>query len=169
VTHPLTVTALGDLEVTMQRRFDAPRELVFDAWTKPELLRQWLGVFGGWAMPICEIDLRVGGRYRYVWRNEEGAEMGVGGTYENVVRPHRIVCRERFDEPWYAGEALVTNALEEVDGGTLCILTMHYESKEARDMVLASPMESGVAAGFLALDRLLANGPSTQPIKKGQS
>ena len=155
MTRSLTITALGELEIVMQRTFDAPRQHVFDAWTQPELLQQWLGVRGGWTMPVCEIDLRVGGVYRYVWRNEGGDEMGVRGEYRKIVAPECIVCTEVFDDPWYAGEALITNVLEEADGATLCTLTMRYESKETRDMVLASPMESGVAEGYLVLDKLL--------------
>lgn len=155
MSHPLTLTARGELELVMTRTFDAPRQFVFDAWTKPELLKQWLGVRGGWTMPVCEIDLRVGGSYRYIWRHEDGREMGLRGVYRKVSPPDCIVCTERFDDPWYEGEALVTNVLEEVDGATTCTLTMHYDSKQTRDMVLASPMESGVAEGFDVLDTLL--------------
>ncbi len=155
MTNPLKVTPLGELEIVMTRVFHAPRPLVFDCWTKPELLQQWLGVRGGWTMPVCKIDLRVGGAYRYVWRNEGGNEMGVRGEYRKIIVPELVVCTERFDDPWYAGEALITNALEEIAGTTTCTLTMHYESRETRDMVLASPMESGVAEGYAVLDQLL--------------
>lgn len=155
MTNPLTSTALGELEIVMERTFNAPVQLVFDAWTKPELLRQWLGVRGGWTMPICEIDLRVGGNYRYLWRHLEGKEMGVRGVYRKIAAPDCIVCTENFDDPWYAGEALITNVLEEVDGVATCTLTVHYESRETRDMVLASPMESGVRDGYAMLDKLL--------------
>ena len=155
MTNELEVKALGELEVVMTRTFDAPRPLVFDAWTKPELLRQWLGAFGGWTMPVCEIDLWVGGAYRYVWKNENGTEMGVSGVYRKIVVPECIVATERFDDAWYPGEALLTHVLTERDGRTTSTLTMHYESKEARDVVLASPMESGVVAGYEVLDGLL--------------
>ncbi len=155
MTHPLTVAAPGELEVELTRRFEAPRQLVFDAWTRPELLRQWLGVRGGWTMPLCEIDLRAGGGYRYVWRHASGQEMGVRGVFREIAAPERVVCTEKFDDPWYEGEALVTNALSEVDGGTLGTLTLRYGSKETRDGVLASPMESGVAEGYAVLDELL--------------
>lgn len=155
MTTPLKITALGELEIIMTRTFDAPRELVFEAWTKPELLKQWLGVRDGWSMPVCEIDLRVGGRYRYVW-TKDGMEMGVGGEYHKIVVPECIVCTEAFDEAWYAGEALITNVLVESGNATVCRLTMHYESKETRDMVLASPMESGITEGYAMLDKLLA-------------
>ena len=171
MTDALTITALGELEVVMTRSFDAPRPLVFDAWTKPELLQQWLGVRGGWTMPVCEIDLRVGEIYRYVWKDESGAEMGVGGEYRKIVVPELIVTTEKFDDPWYVGEALITHVLEEADGTTTSTVTMRYESKASRDIVLASPMESGVAEGYAMLDKLLTRiadsqqraGTSTQP------
>src|ERR1700720_367482 len=97
----LQVTAQSDREIVMTRVFDAPRNLVFDAWTKPELLKRWLGVFGGWALAVCEIDLKVGGAYRYVWRGPDSAEMGMGGVYREIVPAERIVCTEVFDESWY--------------------------------------------------------------------
>lgn len=157
MTHPLQIAAQGDLEVVMKRVFSAPRPMVFDAWTKPELLRQWLGVRGGWTMPICEIDLRVGGAYRWVWRNAEGAEMGVGGVYREVEFPERLVSTERFDDAWYPGEALTTLVLEAEGDQTVSTLTIRYDSAEARDIVLASPMESGVSEGYEVLDGLLAS------------
>ena len=156
MSSPLSMTAQGDRELVMTRRFRAPRQLVFDAWTKPEHLKRWLGVQGGWIMSLCEIDLRVGGGYRYLWRNEDGKEMGARGAYREVISPARIVCTETFDDPWYEGEALLTNALEEVDGVTTCTLTIRYGSTETRDSVLASPMESGLSEGFAKLDELLA-------------
>src|SRR5207237_8315257 len=101
----LKVTAQSDREIVMTRVFDAPRNLVFDAYTKPELLRRWLGILGGYSMPVCEVDLRVGGTYRFVWRGPDGAEMGVRGVYREVVRPERRVHTEKFDEAWYPREA----------------------------------------------------------------
>ena len=139
----------------MTRIFDAPRSLVFDAWTKPELLQQWLGVFGGFTMPVCDVELRVGGTYRYVWEGPEGMKMGVRGEYRDIEAPVRIVATERYDEAWYAGEALITHVLEEVDGKTTSTITMHYESTAARDAVLASPMKDGFGAGCAGLDQLL--------------
>ncbi len=98
----------GQREIIMTRVFDAPRDLVFDALTKPDLVKRWLLGPPGWSMPVCEIDLKVGGKYRYVWRNEDGREMGMGGTYREIVRPAKLVHTELFDEARYAGESLNT-------------------------------------------------------------
>lgn len=157
-THrPLTVTAVGDLELVMAREFTAPRSLVFDAWTKPELLKRWLGVRAGWTMPICEIDLRVGGKYRWVWRKDsKDLEMTVRGVYREIVAPERIVCTENFDDPWYPGEALDTCTFEEQDGKTISKIVMRFETKEGRDGVLTSPMDRGVEESYVVLDELLA-------------
>jgi uncharacterized protein YndB with AHSA1/START domain len=153
----LQVTTRGEREIVMTRVLDAPRTLVFDAFTKPELVRQWLLGPPGWSMPVCEIDLRVGGKYRYVWRRDkDGTEMGMGGVYREVVIPERIVSTEEFDEAWYPGEAVGTLVLVEQDGKTTVTQTVLYESRETRDAVLKSPMESGVAASYDRLEELLA-------------
>jgi uncharacterized protein YndB with AHSA1/START domain len=145
----------GDREIIMTRLFDAPRELVFDALTKPELVKRWLLGPPGWSMPVCQIDLKVGGAYRYVWRNEDGREMGMGGKYTEIVRPERIVNTELFDEAWYEGESLNTWALTEEEGRTTLRVTMRYGSQKARDGVLESGMETGVAASYDRLDEIL--------------
>jgi uncharacterized protein YndB with AHSA1/START domain len=154
----LEVTTPSDREIAMTRVFDAPRTLVFDAHTKPELVKRWLGVRAGWSMPVCEIDLRVGGRYRYVWQQDSnGARMGMGGVYREIVRPERIVATEAFDESWYPGEAIDTTTLVERGGKTTLTITVQYQSKEARDGVLKSPMATGVAEGYDTLAELLAS------------
>jgi uncharacterized protein YndB with AHSA1/START domain len=152
----LQVTTPSEREIAMTRVFDAPRHLVFEAYTRPELLRQWLGVHAGWRMEVCEIDLRVGGAYRYVWRALDGGVMGMRGTYREVVVPERLVATEVFDEPWYPGDAESRVTFAEAAGRTTLTLTVRYASKAARDGVLRSPMEQGVAAGFDALERMLA-------------
>ncbi len=152
----MTVTTPSDREIALTRVLDAPRHLVFEAYTRPELLQRWLGVQAGWSWAVCEVDLRVGGAYRYVWRGPDGAEMGMGGVYREVVPPERIVATEKFDQSWYPGEAVSTVTLVERDGRTTLTLTVRYESREARDAVLKSPMEQGVAAGFDKLAALLA-------------
>lgn len=151
----LVVTTPSDREIAMSRTFNAPRSLVFDAYTKPELVKRWLGVFGGWSLDICEIDLRVGGTYRYVWRGPDGVSMGMGGEYREVVAPERIAATEQFDDPWYEGEAVGTVTLEELGGKTTMTQTVLYASKAIRDAVLQSPMKEGVTASYDALERLL--------------
>src|SRR5262245_56965603 len=160
----LQITAVGDRELAITRAFAAPRRLVFDAFTRPELVRRWLLGPPGWSMPVCEIDLRVGGRYRYVWRRDNGGgEMGVSGEYREIVVPERIVATERFDEAWYPGEALGTVALREDGGRTHMVQTLRYESRAARDAVLASPMESGVVASYDRLAQLLPGAAGAGP------
>jgi uncharacterized protein YndB with AHSA1/START domain len=154
----LKVAARGDREIVMTRVFHAPRTRVFDAFTRPELVKRWLLGPEGWSMPVCEIDLRVGGSYRYVWRRvKDGTEMGMGGVFREIVPPERIVSTEKFDEAWYPGEAVGTVVLTEQDGKTTLTQTILYQSREAREAVLKSPMESGVAAGYDRLAELLAS------------
>ena len=141
----------------LTRRFGAPRAMVFEAWTRPELLKRWLGVRGGWSFAVCEVDLRVGGKYRYVWRGKDGKEMGMGGVYREIVRPERIVTTEEFDDPWYPGDAQDTTVFVEKGGKTTVTTTVRYASKEARDGVLKSPMETGVAQSYDKLAEVLAS------------
>jgi uncharacterized protein YndB with AHSA1/START domain len=163
MNHPATsdvelqVTTPTDREIAMTRVFAAPRHLVFDALTKPELVKQWLIGPPGWTMPVCEIDLRVGGAYRFLWRGPDGTEMGSRGVHREIVVPERLVATEKFDQPWYPGEAIVTNALVEHAGKTTLTLTIQYESREARDLALKSGMERGVAASYNQLAELLQN------------
>jgi uncharacterized protein YndB with AHSA1/START domain len=93
-TGTLKVTTPTDREIAMTRVFDAPRRLVFDALTKPELVKTWLLGPPGWSMPVCEIDLRVGGAYRFVWRGPDGTEMGMGGVNREIVVPEWLGHRE---------------------------------------------------------------------------
>lgn len=155
--NTLKIVTRGDREIVMTRAFDAPRQLVFDAFTKPELLKRWLGRFGGWSLAVCEIDLRVGGAYRYVWRGPGGPDMGMRGVYREIVVPERIVSTEKFDESWYPGGAVGTLVLAEQGGKTLLTHTVLYDSREARDVVMKSPMEGGVSAGYNVLDEVLAS------------
>jgi len=156
-TGTLKVTTPTEREIALTRVFDAPRNLVFEAYTKPELVKRWLGVHAGWSLAVCEMDLRVGGAYRYVWRGPNGVEMGMRGVYREVVVPERIVATEKFDQSWYPGEAVSTVVMVQQGDRTTLTLTVRYESREARDAVLKSPMESGVAAGFDKLEELLAS------------
>lgn len=155
--NTLQINTRGDREIIITRAFNAPRALVWDAFTKPELVRQWLLGPPGWTMPICEIDFRVGGRYRYIWRKEGGIEMGMSGVHREIVVPERIVATEKFDQSWYPGEAVGTITLVEQGGKTLLTQIVQYESREAREAVLKSPMESGLAAGYDRLEQLVAS------------
>jgi uncharacterized protein YndB with AHSA1/START domain len=152
----LAVTTPSDREIAVTRTFNAPRRLVFEAHTKPELLKRWLGVFGGWSLDVCEIDLRPRGAYRYVWRRPDGAEMGVRGVYREVVPPEKLVTTEKFDDSAYDGEATGTTTFVERDGQTVLTLTLRYPSKKARDAVLRSPMKRGLATGYDMLAELLS-------------
>jgi uncharacterized protein YndB with AHSA1/START domain/effector-binding domain-containing protein len=152
----LEIASRGELEILMTRVFDAPRALVFDAFTRPELVRRWLLGPEGWTMPVCSIELRVGGGYRYEWRNEnDGTTMGVRGVYREIERPSRLVHTERFDESWYPGECVVTIVFEEKDGRTKATMTLHYASAEARDGVRKSGMERGVSVSYDRLSDIL--------------
>ena len=153
----LKLSTASDREIVMTRTFDAPTHLVFDALTKPELIKRWLLGPPGWSMPICEVDLKVGGRYRYVWRHEkDGRDMGMGGVFREIVAPKRLVQTEKFDQAWYPGEALSTAVLVEQKGKTTLTTTVLYESQAARDSILKSGMEQGVAASYDRLEELLA-------------
>jgi uncharacterized protein YndB with AHSA1/START domain len=152
----LQVTMQGDREIVMTRVFDAPRHLVFDAWTKPELVRRWLTGPPGWSMPVCEIDLRVGGRYRYVWRHPDRPEMGMGGVHLEIVAPERIVATQLFDQDWTGGEAVGTLVLIEKDGKTTATNTVLYASREVRDVVIKTGMAEGVNMSYNRLAEFLA-------------
>ena len=153
----LQVTTPSEREIAMTRVFDAPRSLVFDAWTKPELLKRWLGVRGGWTFAVCEVDLKVGGAYRFVWRGPDGREMGMGGVYREIVRPERLVATEKFDESWYEGDALDTTTFVERGGKTTATTTVRYVSQEVRDAVLKTPMLTGVAESYDKMAEVLAS------------
>jgi uncharacterized protein YndB with AHSA1/START domain len=151
----LIVTTPSDREIALTRVFDAPRRLVFDAWTRPELLARWYGA-RGWTVPVCEIDLRPGGAYRYVMRGPGGAEMAVRGEYREVVPPDRLVYTEVYEGSpevgWRPEDATVVTAVfAERNGKTTWTATILYPSKEARDAVLQSGMARGAGE---SLDRL---------------
>jgi uncharacterized protein YndB with AHSA1/START domain len=135
------------------RVLDAPRGLVFDALTNPEHLPHWFG-FRDWTLPVCEIDLRPGGKWRYVMRGPDGEEMGMSGVYREIERPERLVYTESFDD--YPGETLNTGILIEEDGKTTFTATVLYESKEHRDAVLESGMQRGAAETYDRLAEHLA-------------
>lgn len=154
------VTLPNDRDVVVVRAFNAPRSLVFEAWTKPELVRRWLLGPPGWSMPVCEMDVRVGGKYRWRWRNDEsGKEFGFVGEFREVVRPSRIVHVERYEPGDVGGEmgqALVTSEMTEKNGVTTHTMTIRYASKEVRDAAVKTGMTDGMEFGYQLLDKLLA-------------
>ena len=160
--HKSTVTLPNDRDVVVVRNFDAPRALVFDAWTKPALVQRWMLGPPGWTMPVCEMDVRPGGKFNWRWRSEEnGAEFGFSGEFREVERPSRIVHVERFDPGEVGGEmgeALVTSVLTEKGGVTTMTMTIRYESQAVRDAALKTGMTDGMEMSYEKLDELLAAG-----------
>lgn len=154
--HKLELSTPSDREIVMTRVFKAPAQLVFEALTQPHLIRRWLLGPEGWAMPVCEVDLRPGGRFHYVWRNEsEQKEFGLHGTYREIVLGKRIVHVENFDESWYPDDCTITTTVDERDGATTLTLTLEFVSREARDAALESGMDKGVAASYDRLEQML--------------
>ena len=157
---PLTVSTPSEREIAVTRDFDAPRELVFLCYSRPELVRRWLGP-PDWSMSTCEIDFRVGGRWRFVLRSPDGFEMGSGGVYREIDDAVRIVNTETYDMDWTGGEAIVTVAFEQhADGTTTTRTTVLYSSREARDGALATPMADGMEVSFKRLDAVLESQPA---------
>jgi uncharacterized protein YndB with AHSA1/START domain len=154
-THTIRVENAGDRELLISRAFDAPRASVFRALTTPALVKRWLLGPGGWTMPVCEIDLKLGGTFRYVWRRDR-EEMGVSGTFREIVPPERIVHTEVFNDDWTGGGSLVTTMLDEMDGRTTMSMTIHYASPESRAIALASGMLEGMTVTYDRLDAMLA-------------
>ena len=143
-----------DMEVVFTRVVNAPRRVVFDAWTNPKHVPRWMLGPEGWTMPVCEIDLRVGGAWRFVWRKSDGMEMAMTGTYREVVPPERLVSTERWGPDW--PETVNAVVLTEAAGQTTITLTITYPTKEARDAALATGMKEGMDPSYARLDSLLA-------------
>ena len=159
-TGTLLITTPSDREVVMTRVFDAPQALVFDAWTKPELLKNWL-MAPGRSMEVCEIDLKVGGSYRFVWRGPNKKDVGMHGTYREVVPPQRYVRTEAWEE-WDGGETLVTTIFEEQGGSTRFTTTVLFPSREVRDEVMRAGLEHGASESFDKLAEYLASGAAAR-------
>jgi len=151
-TGTLKVTTPSDREIVLTRVFDAPRQLVFDALSKPELLKRWFGPHGH-SLVVCEVDFRVGGAWRFVLESPDGRSMGMSGVYREIVPTERTVHTEAFDD--YPGDSVITTVLTEHDGKTTLTATALYESREVRDAVIASGMEHGAAETYDRLADLL--------------
>jgi uncharacterized protein YndB with AHSA1/START domain len=148
------VTSPDDVSIVVHRDFDAPPGKVWRAMTEPEHLRRWLGD-PRFPLTTCEMDVRVGGGYRWVFTQPDGSgTMGVQGTYNEVERPHRIVCTEQFDD--FPGPSINTLVLDErADGRTAMSLTVRYADRETRDGWANSGMTDGLARGYARLDEAL--------------
>lgn len=151
------ITLPSDTDMLITRAFDAPAELVFKAWTTPELVKRWWGFeTGEWL--VCEVDLRVGGRWRWVVR-ERDMEVGLHGEYREIDRPHRLVSTEVFEGfPDPDGASLNTMTLEEVDGVTTMRVLVQHTCQEHRDAQLASGMEGGMQVSFDRLEEVVRAG-----------
>jgi uncharacterized protein YndB with AHSA1/START domain len=154
VTRALKVETVGDREIVLTRAFDAPARLVFAALTKPELVKRWLGA-RGWNVIDAEIDLRVGGAWRFVSRGPLGQTMAHGGIYREIVEPARLVYTEVFDGQSFPGESLITAELVELNGETTLTTRVLLPAPEVRQYVLSTPMERGVGYGYERLDEVL--------------
>jgi uncharacterized protein YndB with AHSA1/START domain len=157
MNHPgtLQVTTPSDREIVMTRTFAAPRRLVWEAWTSPEHLPRWMLGPEGWTMPVCELDLRPGGAWHFVWRRSDGTEMEMRGVYREVAAPERLVTTESWGGDW--PETLITLLLAERDGRTTITQTILYPSPEARDAALETGMAEGVSQSFDRLAGYLAS------------
>jgi uncharacterized protein YndB with AHSA1/START domain len=152
-TGVTTYETPSDREVVVTRVVNAPRRLVFAAWTEPKHLQRWLTGPEGWTMPVCEIDLRPGGRWRYVYRKASGKEMTLTGSVLEVVPPERFVTTESWGPEW--PDTVNTLVLTEAEGRTTIALTITYVSKEARDAALDTGAMDGMNHAFELLDELL--------------
>ena len=155
------VTLPSEREVKVTRSFKAPRALVYRAYTEPQLVQRWLLGPAGWSMPVCEMDVRVGGRYRWRWRNnQDGSEFGFAGMFREVQPASRLVHTEAYDPGTVGGgypanDAIVTVTFAEQSGVTTVTTLIDFGSKEARDAAVATGMTDGMEQSYQLLDRLL--------------
>ena len=152
-TGTLAVSLPSDCEIRLTRVFQAPRDLVYEAFSKPEILKRWFGP-RGWTLETCEVDHRVGGGFRFVMRGPDGRLMGMRGRYLELTPPSGSVHMESFDD--FPGESRVTAEFTEQDGRTTLVATIEYPSKEVRDIVIKSGMEHGAAESYDKLAEVLA-------------
>lgn len=153
--HQLDVTTPTDTQVRMTRAFDAPRSLVWRAYTDPDLIPRWMTGPDGHTMPVCEVDFREGGKWRHVWATPQGNEMAAQGEYL-AIRPQTLIRNTEIFDEWPDNPTHVTTEFHEANGVTTVVQTVDYDSRATRDQVLQTGMEIGVAAGMDRLDDLLA-------------
>jgi uncharacterized protein YndB with AHSA1/START domain len=165
---PAEVTLPSDREVRVTRTFHAPRQLVWEAHTRPELVRQWQSGYEGWDMPVCDMDVRVGGKYRWRWRNrEDGKQFGFFGAYTEVNSPSKLVHEEYFDPGDVGGPddiggampvgdpCIVSLEFSEQDGVTTLVCSMTFVSKAGRDNAVSTGMTDGMEYSYGRLDNVL--------------
>lgn len=154
--HKLKVSFPSDTEVLIERAFAADKPLLWDVLTKCEHLTKWMYGFEGWSLPICEMDLRPGGKIRWGWvKGEDGATMEITGEFKEVSHPDRFVYRESWGDPW--PDSINIFELEAADGGTNLRLTMQFPSKAARDSAVETGMNDGLSLNYDRLDDLIAS------------
>ena len=160
--QPAQVSFPSDRDVEVTRSFRAPRRLVYEAYTTPDLMKRWLLGPPGWSMPVCEMDVRKGGRFRWRWRSDaDGSEFGFHGEFLEVDEPALLRHTEHYDPGDIGGTmgekpARVTTRFEERNGGTLLTTLIEYASKEERDAAVATGMTDGMEASYQLLDEVLA-------------
>jgi uncharacterized protein YndB with AHSA1/START domain len=157
------VSLPSDREVEVVRTFQAPRALVYEAYTTAALLQRWLSGQPGWSMPVCEMDVRVGGTFRWRWRSDaEGKEFGFSGVFREVTAPAKLVHTEVYDPGDIGGsmgesnEALITVSFAEHDGVTTVTTRMDFGSKAGRDAAVSTGMTDGMELSYQVLDAMLA-------------
>ena len=158
---PAEVSTPSDREVQVKRSFEAPAKLVWQAYSEPALMRRWLGGQPGWSMPVCEMAIRVGGKYRWRWRSEEGGqEFGFSGEMLEVV-PHSSIVHTQIYDAGDLGVSMgkeatvVTVTFDETRGITSVTTTIRYASKEDRDAAFSSGMTDGMEMNYKLLDEVL--------------
>lgn len=148
----MTLKPRGDREIVVVRAFNAPRDLVFDAFSKPELVKRWMLGSAGWSMPVCTIDFRVGGKGRYEWKSPDGQHgMALSSEFVEIARPERIVHKEVFDGTPQPVESVITSTFVEKAGRTTMTMVICYPTPQVRDFMLKSGMEQGMALSFQRL------------------
>lgn len=153
-TNETTLTLPSERELVVVRQFNAPRHVVFEAWTKPEHVKHWWGPFG-MTMTVCEIELRTGGAFRFVLHDADGNEYGFGGKYQEIVAPEKLVYTDGF-EGMPGHEALVTTTFEARGATTNVVSRSVYQSREDRDNHINSGMEAGLRQTYDQLEVYVA-------------
>lgn len=158
---PAEVSTPSDREVLIKRSFQAPASLVWQAYTEPALMRRWLTAMPGWIMPVCDMDVQVGGRYRWRWRDENGVEFGFTGEMLEVELHSKMVHTQIFDPGDLGGSmgdagSVITVTFNETDGITNVATSIKFASKADRDAAMSTGMTDGMELSYQQLDAVLA-------------